>query len=70
MGRNCGWLTAATAKEYRARIANRLFAPSILIDKDRWDIDAIYIPEITIDIQAEAIRLKKRMDEKDSVNIF
>ena len=46
MGRNCGWLTAATAKEYRDRMKNRGFLPSILIDKDRWDIDAVYIPEL------------------------
>ena len=70
MGRNCGWLTAATAKEYRNRMKNRDFLPSILIDKDRWDIDAVYIPEIKIDIKAESQRLKKRMDENDSVNIF
>ena len=70
MGRNCGWLTAATAKEYRNRMKKRDFLPSILIDKDRWDIDAVYIPEIKIDIKAESQRLKKRMDENDSVNIF
>ena len=70
MGRHCGWLTAATAHEYRNRLQNREFLPSLLIDKKRWDIDAIYIPEIKIDIKAESQRLKKRMDEKDSINIF
>ena len=70
MGRNCGWLTAATALEYRRRLNNRKFLPSILITKDRWDVDAVYIPELEIDINREADRLKKRMDEKDSVNIF
>ena len=33
-------------------------------------MDAVYIPEMEIDISREAERLKKRMDEKDSVNIF
>ena len=70
MGRNCGWLTAATALEYRNRLAKREFLPSILIEKKRWDVDAVYIPEVRIDIVKEARRLKQRMDEKDSINIF
>ena len=45
MGRNCGWLTAYTAKEYRERLKKRTFLPELLIDQQRWDIDAIYIPE-------------------------
>ena len=36
----------------------------------RNDIDAVYIPELKINIKAESQRLKKRMDEKDSVNVF
>ncbi|SVC94187.1 uncharacterized protein METZ01_LOCUS347041, partial [marine metagenome] len=70
MGRNCGWLAAATAWEYRNRLSNRDFLPSMLITKERWDVDAVYIPEIEIDIENEMVRLKQRMDEKDSVNIF
>ncbi|MDP7039224.1 MAG: pyrophosphate--fructose-6-phosphate 1-phosphotransferase [Myxococcota bacterium] len=70
MGRNCGWLTAATAQAYRERLTKRDFLPGILIEQSRWDVDAVYIPEVDIDIDAEAKRLRKRMDEKDSVNIF
>ena len=70
MGRNCGWLTAATAMEYRRRLDNREFLPSLLITKERWDVDAVYIPEMNIDLPKEMKRLKKRMDEKDSINIF
>ncbi|MBT3251359.1 MAG: pyrophosphate--fructose-6-phosphate 1-phosphotransferase [Candidatus Marinimicrobia bacterium] len=70
MGRNCGWLTAATAYEYRQKLNNRIFLPDILVSKDRWDIDAVYIPEMTVDIPLESKRLKKIMDKKDSVNIF
>ena len=70
MGRNCGWLTAATAMEYRRRLGERKFIPSLLITKERWDVDAVYIPEVDIDLSKEMNRLKKRMDEKDSVNIF
>ena len=70
MGRNCGWLTAATAKEYRSRLYGKQFLSSSFIQKDCWDIDAIYIPEMTIDIELESKRLIDRMNEKDCVNIF
>ena len=70
MGRNCGWLTAYTAFEYRKRLKKRRFLPGLLISQDRWDVHAVYIPETDIDIQSEAIRLRKVMDEKDCVNIF
>ena len=70
MGRNCGWLTAATALEYRSRLEKRCFLPELLISRDRWDVDAVYVPELTIDFAGEVGRLRKRMDEKDGVNIF
>lgn len=70
MGRNCGWLTAYSAKEYRDSLKNKKFIPEILIEKKRWDVDAIFIPELKIDFDNECDRLKKRMDEKDCINIF
>ena len=70
MGRHCGWLTAYTAKEYHDRLKKRNFLPEILIDRQRWDVDAIYIPEMDIDFDVECTRLKELMDKKDSVNIF
>lgn len=70
MGRNCGWLTAYSAKEYRDSLKNKKFIPEILIEKKRWDVDAIFIPELKIDFDSECDRLKKRMDEKDCINIF
>jgi len=70
MGRNCGWLTAATAQEYRSRLNEKQFLSSFFIQKDYWDIDAIYIPEMAIDIELESKRLMARMNEKDCVNIF
>jgi len=70
MGRNCGWLTAKTALEYRDRMRKKSFIPELLIDQERWDIDAIYIPESDFDFQMEVSRLKEIMDEKDGVNIF
>ena len=70
MGRNCGWLTAQTAKEYRKRLDGKNFLPEVLIDRARWDIDAVYIPEIPIDFDSECERLIDIMNKKDCVNIF
>ena len=70
MGRNCGWLTAQTAYDYREKMKKRTFFSEMLIDQSRWDVDAVYIPETDFDFQKEVDRLKKRMDEKDGVNIF
>ncbi len=70
MGRDCGWLCAATASAYRKRLQKLHF----LIDSDfsmaLMDINAIYVPEMPIDLDAEAARLRSVMDEKDSVSIF
>ena len=70
MGRNCGWLTARTAYDYRERMKQRNFIPELLINQKKWDIDAVYIPETDFDFNIECERLIKRMDEKDGVNIF
>ena len=70
MGRNCGWLTAQTALEYRKRLNDKTFLPELMVSKDKWDIDAIYIPEIDFDFKSEVDRLKMIMDKKDGVNIF
>ncbi len=70
MGRNCGWLTAATARAWRQRLDHLEFLPELNLSRRHKDIDAIYVPETPMDISAEAKRLKRVMDEKDSVNIF
>jgi len=70
MGRHCGWLTAATTYEYRKSLENMTFLPELNISKERWDVHAVYIPEIDIDFQKESKRLRKYMDENDCVNIF
>ncbi|MDP6456758.1 MAG: pyrophosphate--fructose-6-phosphate 1-phosphotransferase [Candidatus Marinimicrobia bacterium] len=70
MGRHCGWLTAATAHAYRERLKQKTFLPEILVSEDRWDVDAVYVPETDIDFSAECERLMKKMNEKDGVNIF
>ena len=70
MGRNCGWLTAATAAKYREILNTQEFADGLGLTKTRRDIHAIYIPELEFDIKEEAARLKKVMDANDCVNIF
>ena len=70
MGRHCGWLTAGTALEYRKLLDDNTYLPELFVSKERWDVHAIYIPEIDIDFQKESIRLRKIMDKHDCVNIF
>ena len=70
MGRHCGWLTAATADTYRKRLKKQKFVPEFNFGRAQKDIDAIYVPEIAIDLESEALRLRKIMDKKDNVTIF
>jgi pyrophosphate--fructose-6-phosphate 1-phosphotransferase len=70
MGRNCGWLTAATAATYRKRLKKMRFVPDFNLSMAHKDIDAVYVPEVAVDLEGEAKRLVKRMDDKDCVSIF
>jgi len=70
MGRDCGWLTAATAQAYRQRLSKRMLLPAIGLTKERLDVHAVYIPEVAIDLEAEAARLRELLDKHDCVNIF
>ena len=70
MGRNCGWLTAATARSYRKRLGQKELLPEIGLTGKRADVHGVFIPEMAVDIAAEAKRLKAVMDDIDAVNIF
>ncbi|NMM17493.1 MAG: pyrophosphate--fructose-6-phosphate 1-phosphotransferase [Cellulomonas sp.] len=70
MGRHCGWLTAAAAASYRAWLDTQEWVPSIGLSRERWDIHAVFLPELALDIEAEARRLRGVMDEIGNVNIF
>ncbi len=70
MGRNCGWLTAETARVYRAWLADQEWNPQIGLDSRRWDIHGVYVPEADLDIKAEARRLRTNMDEIGCVNLL
>jgi pyrophosphate--fructose-6-phosphate 1-phosphotransferase len=70
MGRNCGWLTAATARQYQDGLDTQEWLPEIGLTKERFSIHGVYIPEMAIDFDAEVARLSKVMDQNDNVNIF
>lgn len=70
MGRNCGWLTAFAARNYREWVKEQQWLPSIGLKQEQWDIHAVYVPELHPDLNDEATRLKKVMDEVGNVNIF
>ncbi|NYE38519.1 pyrophosphate--fructose-6-phosphate 1-phosphotransferase [Nocardioides cavernae] len=70
MGRASGWLTAAAARDYMAWHAEQQWLPGIGLDARKWAIHAVYVPELGIDLAAEAARLRAVMDEVGCVNIF
>lgn len=70
MGRNCGWLTAATARHYQDGLEKREWLPEIGLSKERFSVNGVYIPEMAVDFDTEITRLLKIMDEHDSVNLF
>lgn len=70
MGRNCGWLTAATAEAYRKLLDREAWLPEVGLSREAYEVHAVFVPEMEIDIQAEAARLRAVMDRHDAVNLF
>ncbi|MBC2601930.1 pyrophosphate--fructose-6-phosphate 1-phosphotransferase [Puniceicoccus vermicola] len=70
MGRNCGWLTAATAAEYRKILDRKEWVPGLGLSRERHEVHGVFIPEMDLDLKAEAARLKMVMDDQDCVNLF
>lgn len=70
MGRNCGWLTAATALEYRKLLDREEWVPQIGLAREAYDVAAVFVPEMEVNIADEAKRLRNLMDQYDAVNIF
>lgn len=70
MGRSCGWLTAATALEYRKLLDRDEWLPELGLDRDAFEVHGVFIPEMNVDLAAEAKRLRAVMDKVDCVNIF
>lgn len=70
MGRNCGWLTAATARAYRDWLDTCEWLPEFGLSREAWEIHAVYVPEAEPDLNAEATRLRGTMDRVGNVTIF
>lgn len=70
MGRNCGWLTGATALAYHQWVRDAQFAEWLENSAARWDVHGVFVPERPFDIAREARRLRTTMDEQDGVNLF
>ncbi len=70
MGRNCGWLTAATAHEHHKWVKSAPFAEWVDNAAARWDVHGVFVPEQPFDIAVEAKRLRAIMDAQDGVNLF
>src|SRR5438045_7618457 len=70
MGRNCGWLTAATALAHHQWVQCAQFAEWVENSAARWDVHAVFVPERPFGIAEEAKRLRTIMDELDGVNLF
>lgn len=70
MGRNCGWLTAATAADYLKRLDATPVAPGLGLTRERLAVHGVYLPELSLDVATEAKRLRDVMERVGNVNIF
>jgi pyrophosphate--fructose-6-phosphate 1-phosphotransferase len=70
MGRNCGWLTAATALAHHQWVQQAQFTAWLDNTAIRWDVHGVFLPEKPFDISEEAKRLRAIMDREDCVNLF
>jgi len=70
MGRNCGYMAAEGTRRYRAWLDEQRWLPEIGLSREAWEVHALYLPEVHLDIRAEAERLHHIMDTVGSVNLF
>ncbi len=70
MGRNCGWLTAATAGAYDRWLDTQQWLPEFGLSREAWAIHGLYLPEASFDLEAEGDRLKAVMDLVGNVTVF
>lgn len=69
MGRSCGWLTAATARDYQAWVHGHVEIPG-LVDEAEWGLHAVLLPEIDFTIDELVDRLGPVMARHGNVNLF
>lgn len=70
MGRHSGWLTAATARAYNARIEGRAYCDGLMMNEALKNIDAVYVPELHFDREGEVERLSRTMRDSGYATIF
>jgi len=70
MGRNCGWLTAESARRYLKSLDEMEFIEGLGPEKSHKSIHAVYLPEMKLDLQHEAERITKVLDTNRGANIF
>ncbi|MGO7371705.1 pyrophosphate--fructose-6-phosphate 1-phosphotransferase [Rhizobium ruizarguesonis] len=70
MGRHSGWLTAATARAYLQRTSRNQYVDGLMMNAHLKSIDAVYLPEMAFDLDAEAARLKESMDRNGHATVF
>jgi len=70
MGRNCGYLAAETTRRYRLWLDQQEWLPEVGLDRRAWEVHALYVPELHIDLTAESARLHAIMEDVGNVNIF
>src|SRR5674536_176579 len=56
--------------DYRAWLDTQEWNPGIGLSRERWDVHAVFLPELAIDLEGESVRLRGVMDELGNVNIF
>ena len=70
MGRDCGWLTAATALAHHRWVRDAQFAEWLENSAVRWDVHGVFVPERPFNVADEAERLRNVMEQHSSVNLF
>ncbi len=70
MGRNCGWLTAATAEAYDRWLNTQEWMPDFGLTREAWGVHGVYVPEAAFDLESESDRLKRVMDTVGNVTVF
>lgn len=70
MGRNCGWLTAESARRYLKHLDEMEFLEDLGPEKSHKSIHAVYLPEMKLDLKHEAERITKVLDTNRGANIF
>ena len=63
-------MVSSHGEKYHGRLKTKPWLPEIGLSRERHDVHAVYLPELEIDLDAEAARLSKIMDEHGNVIVF